>query len=55
MNRKLMRASTAIAAAASLAGSALAGADDYAFEPVHAAVLFRLHAALLRAQRPHRG
>ena len=38
MNRKLIRAGAAIAAAASLAGTALAGADDYAFEPVQAEV-----------------
>ena len=38
MNRKLIRAGAALAAAASLAGAALAGADDYAFEPVQAQV-----------------
>jgi hypothetical protein len=38
MIRKFVLAGAAVAVAASLAGSALAGANDYAFEPVKAEV-----------------
>jgi hypothetical protein len=38
MNRKFVLASAAFAVAVSLAGNALAGANDYAFEPVKAEV-----------------
>jgi hypothetical protein len=38
MNRRLMIAATALAFAVSAAGTAFAGANDYAFEPVKAEV-----------------